>query len=367
MQKTIFSLFLFLSCSLFGKEYLQGPTYFTYSKEQLNELKSLESPYKMNLEQLKEWDSIPQKHFIANPHYLQEVRFYTYLYMAQAEAAKLSYQAFGEARGSLGPISREVIQLFLPNVQIATTLIFDPLSEHLSKMVLPKLTARKEKEDESKEIFQIPNSHKEYYTVGLNVSKWSPWVAIPPEKYWPQEPPKDGDEQWKREVSTIKENQSPMTYKKKEAINFWSGLAGPSTGDWRVIANDFLFQHQIPFPKTIMVREVLNVGIYDGCIASFRAKYHYMVERPSRRDPSIKTEIDIPGHPSYPSNHSYCSKVSDVILTHYFPEEKQNWRDLCEEAGMSRIWAGIHYPIDHLEGKKAGERLGQKVLQELDP
>jgi hypothetical protein len=362
MLRFLFTLFLF--SPLFGSPFLERPTFFQYEKDQLEALKNLDSPLRMNRNQLRSWDALVEKHFVIEPNYVQEVRLFTYLYMAQAEAAKLSYQTHKDLQGSLSPLSREVVTLFIPELKVWEIQISDPLSEQLTAMILPKIIARKEKE-EKRAHFEAPEKYREYYTVGLPIASWIPWFAKPQEKYWPKQPPKPNDPVWKEQIEEIKKEQKPMTAKKKEAIYFWAGLSGPQTGDWRVITNDYLFSRDIPFPKMLAVRQAIMVGLYDGSISSFHAKYNYLVDRPSRKDPTLKTEIDIPGHPSYPSNHSYSSSSSAYILTHFFPQDKKRWDDLCEEAGMSRIWAGIHYPMDHKEGKETGQRLGEAVIKEL--
>jgi hypothetical protein len=359
-----FFFLLFFFSSLFGENFLETPTYFTYSKDQLTELKRLDSPLAMGKDQLKRWDQTVQKYYLTRPDYFQETRLFTYLCMAQAEVAKLSFQVYGELKGSLDTISENVIELFIPDMELKLKKT-DDLSQKLAEMVLPKIIARKKKE-EARSHFTVAETQKEYYIVGLDIASWIPWVANPQEKYWPKQPPKIDDPQWKKEIEEIKQAQKPMTEKKRKAIYYWAGLSGPLDGDWRVIANDYLFSHDVSLSKIIQVRQALMVGLYDGCISSFNAKYSYLVDRPSKRYPLLETEIDVPGHPSYPSNHSYTSEVSAYILTYFFPQDKQHWADLSEEAGMSRIWAGIHYPIDHIEGREAGKRLGEKVIEELD-
>ncbi len=34
-----------------------------------------------------------------------------------------------------------------------------------------------------------------------------------------------------------------------------------------------------------------------------------------------------------------------------------------EEAGISRLYSGIHWPIDHVEGNKMGKRIGRLVVK----
>ena len=67
----------------------------------------------------------------------------------------------------------------------------------------------------------------------------------------------------------------------------------------------------------------------------------------------------MPNFPSYPSNHSTFSATRSEILAYLFPENADFIRAVGKEAGDSRIWAGIHYPMDN----EAGVNLGHSVAQ----
>ena len=46
-----------------------------------------------------------------------------------------------------------------------------------------------------------------------------------------------------------------------------------------------------------------------------------------------------------------------------FPQEAAHWQYLGEEAGLSRIYGGIHYPSDERAGNQMGKRLGALAIQ----
>jgi hypothetical protein len=46
-----------------------------------------------------------------------------------------------------------------------------------------------------------------------------------------------------------------------------------------------------------------------------------------------------------------------------FPQEAAYWQYLGEEAGLSRIYGGIHYPSDEQVGNQMGKRLGALAIQ----
>ena len=77
--------------------------------------------------------------------------------------------------------------------------------------------------------------------------------------------------------------------------------------------------------------------------------------RPNMLDPTIAPLFPVPNFPSYPSNHSTFSATRAEILAYLFPTRAVAMRALATEAGMSRIWAGIHYPMDNLAGNALGK------------
>jgi membrane-associated phospholipid phosphatase len=50
------------------------------------------------------------------------------------------------------------------------------------------------------------------------------------------------------------------------------------------------------------------------------------------------------------------------MLAYLFPQRADFARALGKEGGDSRIWAGIHYPIDNVSGVALGQSVVQKFL-----
>ena len=46
-----------------------------------------------------------------------------------------------------------------------------------------------------------------------------------------------------------------------------------------------------------------------------------------------------------------------------FPKDAALWRYLGDEAGLSRIYAGIHYPSDERAGNQMGKSLAALAIQ----
>jgi membrane-associated phospholipid phosphatase len=97
-----------------------------------------------------------------------------------------------------------------------------------------------------------------------------------------------------------------------------------------------------------------------GC---WDTKFRYYHPRPSQIDPSIRTTIGLPNFPSYPSGHSTFSAAAAVVLSSLFPQGASAFDTMADEAGISRLYGGIHYRSDIVNGKAHGERVGAAVLR----
>jgi len=99
--------------------------------------------------------------------------------------------------------------------------------------------------------------------------------------------------------------------------------------------------------------------MWGAFIASQDGKFTYWYIRPPQLDPRIIPLFPVPNFPSYPSNHSTFSAARSEVLAYLFPEHADFIRAVGKEAGDSRIWAGIHYPMDNV----AGVALGKSVAE----
>jgi membrane-associated phospholipid phosphatase len=160
-------------------------------------------------------------------------------------------------------------------------------------------------------------------------------------------PPPANDPYWAEQAEIVKQISSQSTPEQRKASKFWAGEIWPKSGDSIAIANEYLFSHNIPFAKVLFVRSILAEAAVDVDISLFYSKYTYLIKRPSKVDSSIIHGVVLPKHPSYPSGHSTWFTTWAVLLSNFFPEMKDTWFKYAQEAGQSRIWAGLHYPIDH--------------------
>jgi PAP2 superfamily protein len=72
-----------------------------------------------------------------------------------------------------------------------------------------------------------------------------------------------------------------------------------------------------------------------------------------------------PRHPAYPSGHSTHTAAASELLAAFFPDLRAELDQLADNAGMARLWAGIHWRSDHLWGIELGRCVAQHVIWQL--
>jgi hypothetical protein len=106
----------------------------------------------------------------------------------------------------------------------------------------------------------------------------------------------------------------------------------------------------------------MGVVQFDSMIASNDGKFAYWMIRPSQQDSSLTPLFASPNFPSYPANHSALSTARTEILAYLFPQDAAVARARGEEAGLSRLWAGIHFRSDHEAGMTLGRAVARKLI-----
>ncbi len=80
-------------------------------------------------------------------------------------------------------------------------------------------------------------------------------------------------------------------------------------------------------------------------------------------DPTIAPLIPQPNHPAYVSNAAIIASAVAELVGYMFPQEAARWQYLSEEAGLSRIYGGIHYPSDERAGSQMGKSIAALAIR----
>jgi hypothetical protein len=180
----------------------------------------------------------------------------------------------------------------------------------------------------------------------------------------PPPPPSTGSQQMKDETAEVKRTVEHLTAAQLAIAQKWNDGAGTYSppGHWNDVALEYVRDAKMSEVRAARVFALLNMAMHDAGVACWEAKFHYFNPRPSQMDPSIKTEIGLPNFPSYTSGHSTFSAAGSAILTYLFPSGATSFAGMRDEAGISRLYGGIHYPSDIEAGKLHGGRVAGYTL-----
>lgn len=174
----------------------------------------------------------------------------------------------------------------------------------------------------------------------------------------PAPSPEVGSKRFVDDLAEVRRYTESPTQESTRIAKFYDMTTGTmAAGFWNERAADLIRRDALDEFQATSVLATVNAAMMDALVACHDAKYAYWVPRPSQADPSIKPLIGVPNHPSYPSNHSCLSTAAGHVLADFFPRDRGRLEAIAQEAGMSRILAGLHYRFD----VAAGEEIGRKV------
>jgi hypothetical protein len=195
-----------------------------------------------------------------------------------------------------------------------------------------------------------------------NFGKVAAWMmtAADVAKERPGPPPSTSSAQMQQELAEVRDTVDRLTGDQLKVAYRWNDGAGTYTppGHWNDIATEHVRDAHWSEVRAARALALLNMALHDAAVGCWDAKYAYFNPRPSQLDPSIKTVIGLPNFPSYTSGHSTFSAAAAVVLSYLFPGGAGNFEAMRDEAGISRLYGGIHYRSDIETGKEHGQRIG---------
>jgi hypothetical protein len=200
----------------------------------------------------------------------------------------------------------------------------------------------------------------------MNFGSVKAWTMTPAEvvSLEPGPPPSTSSAEMKADLAAVKDATENLTREQLAIALKWNDGAGTATppGHWNAIAADYVREARFSEVRAARVYALLNMAMHDVSVGCWDTKMKNFNPRPSQLDPSIKTMIGLPNFPAFPSGHSTFSAAAATTLGAIFPSGAATFRAMADEAGVSRLYGGIHYPSDIREGKAHGDRIGNWVL-----
>ena len=189
-----------------------------------------------------------------------------------------------------------------------------------------------------------------------------------------------------REALEVYEVRKTLTPEQEAIARFWSDdpmLSPTPPGHWISIAMQILDERGAPLADRVDILARLGVVLSDSFIACWNAKYEFDLLRPVtyiRRliDPTFEPLLNTPPFPEYPSGHSTQSAAAAEVLAAFFgedfafddathsadglePRSFPSFRAAADEAGISRLYGGIHFRAAIDRGLDQGRCVGAHV------
>ena len=219
----------------------------------------------------------------------------------------------------------------------------------------------------------------------------TPWVMQGGSQFRPGPPPDLASEQFRRDYLEVKEvgakASTTRTTEQTQLANFWIA-SGPVL--WSQPARQLSAARRLSPVDSARAFALLHMAGADALTACWDAKYTYHNFRPITAirtgidrlpaDPAWEPAIPTPPFPAYVSGHAcYCGAAAAVLealfgsgeigpVTMKSPTapgvERMHTRfaRIAEEASNARIWGGIHWRTDQVEGEALGRRVGELAL-----
>ncbi len=198
------------------------------------------------------------------------------------------------------------------------------------------------------------------------LGSWKPWSLESGSQFRPGPPPAYGSAELAAELAEVKTYaRTPVTNRKAYFWQFPTNSGFPQVEYSLAQLNRQLAEYRLDHnaPRAARAYALGSIAMYDGFVACWDAKYTYWAIRPSQLDPTVSTLFPNPPHPSYPSAHSCLSGTVAPVMGYLFPREAATFTTLANEAGESRLWAGIHFRSDITTGLNLGRQVGQVIVE----
>jgi membrane-associated phospholipid phosphatase len=195
-----------------------------------------------------------------------------------------------------------------------------------------------------------------------NAGAWRTWVISSGKDYRVQPPP--GPARTRAELRELADLISRNTPADQARIEYWD--AGSPGYRWidMISAKVLAGLPATTYPHRVYTYVAL--AMYDATIATWDSKYAYHRPRPSDLDHRLPTALPVPDSPSYPSEHAAAAQAAAAVLAHFFPDEADTFQALAEEAGWSRVRAGLQFPSDYYAGLALGKTVAEQVIAKAD-
>ena len=194
---------------------------------------------------------------------------------------------------------------------------------------------------------------------------WRTWILDRPDEFRP--PPPSAHDSAERQAELTELRDWRRTPKSNADAGFWEFAVGGlrQYQFWGGQLGRLTLEHRLDAdaPRAARAFALTYTALHDVGVACWDAKYAYWLIRPVQLDPTLRTVFPTPNHPSYPAAHACFSIAAATMIGHLFPGDAAAMAALAQDAGESRIWAGIHYRSDVVAGMELARAVTRKAIE----
>ena len=191
----------------------------------------------------------------------------------------------------------------------------------------------------------------------------TPWFLTSASQFRPAPPPAFGSPDFLSALAEIRTISDTRSAAQTQIAAYWALNAGTVTaaGFWLQVATEDINARGLSEREATHVYALTSATMFDAAIGCWDGKLLYWLVRPWKADLLITTTTAVgkPNHPSYPSGHSCVSASGAEVLSTFFPEDRDRLGAMVTEAGLSRMYGGIHFRFDI----DAGQAVGRDVAR----
>ena len=185
-------------------------------------------------------------------------------------------------------------------------------------------------------------------------------------------------------VKQVYDASQTLTDDQKAMALYWRDVPGVTTpGHWVSIVQQVVKGKNAKLDKAVLAYALTGIAINDVLIRSFQVKYQSLTVRPITYIRDVmghkwSSFIGTPPHPEFLSNHASISVAGASVLEELFgknqsftdhtydymgmaPRTYASYMDIGLEAGISRLYGGIHY----VPSIDAGTSIGKIVVANI--
>jgi hypothetical protein len=199
------------------------------------------------------------------------------------------------------------------------------------------------------------------------------------------------DSEFGLQAKVVLDTDMNLTEEQRQIALFWSddpGETATPSGHWTRIMNQFVDRFSMDLFTASRMYCFVGVAMADAFIQCWTTKYEVNLVRPvtyireNLGHPHWEPLLETPSFPEFTSGHSVVTSAGATVLTALLGDTisftdtthnriglrprsfKSIWQ-AADEACISRLYGGIHYPMAISEGQQQGRCIGEAVLRRL--